>query len=82
MRGCNGFLQIIDPDSGAVVHQYPRNTEPKLLIEPSHYEEDPAGQVKAPLPLGRVAQRLQQIAEEEIQTRSIDCYARLAELAK
>ena len=36
----------------------------------------------APQPLGRMGRRLQEIAESPVQHRSIELYARLAEVAR
>ena len=81
-RGCNGFIQIVDRHDGAVVKQYPRKTEAKLLIDPACYEGQSTDGVIAPLPLGQVAQKLQQISQQTVQQRSIETYATLAEVAQ
>ena len=83
VRGCSGSVQIIDPASGEVVKEYPRNTEALLHIDAGCYEpESGRGEdhLPSPLPLGKVARRLEEIAAEGVATRSIDFYAALADV--
>jgi len=82
VRGCNGFIQIVDRNNGAVVQQYPRNTLQKLFVDRACYEGESTGTVAAPVPLGRIARQLETIAAMEVQQRSIDIYALLAEVAR
>lgn len=82
VRGCNGFIQIVDHHDGAVVQQYPRNTEEKLLIDATCYEGNPTEQVAAPVPLGKMARQLEVIAAMEVEQRSIEIYAQLSEVAQ
>jgi transposase len=79
VRGCSGFLQIVDRRTGAIVKQYPRGTKERLLIDPACYESD-ADAINAPRPLGKVASKLQELAAAPVQLRSIDIYAELAEV--
>ena len=79
VRGCSGFLQIVDRRTGAIVKEYPRGTQQRLLIDPTCYEGD-SEQLDAPRRLGKVARKLQELAAEPVQLRSIDIYARLAEV--
>lgn len=83
LRGCSGFVQIVDPSSGEVLKEYPRKTEELLLIDPDCYEpteaaDEPTSDVPRPLPLGRMAKRLEEIAAQGVATRSIDFYAAIA----
>ena len=82
VRGCSGFLQIVDRKSGLLLKRYPRHTEQLLLIDPGCYEGASTSHVEAPRPLGRMARRLDRIAAQPIQLRSIDIYAQLAEVAR
>jgi len=82
VRGCSGFIQIVDRKDGQVVRQYPRNTEERLLIDPTCYEGDSTGDVASPRPLGKMARKLSEIAAMPVVQRSIDIYAQLAEVAR
>jgi transposase len=82
VRGCSGFVQIVDPKDGRVLQEYPRKTRELLLIDQACYEpsaDDQASEFSPrPLPLGRMARRLEEIAAQGVATRSIDFYAALA----
>jgi hypothetical protein len=82
VRGCNGFIQIVDRSDGHLLRQYPRNTVQLLLIDPTCYEGSSTAEVLAPKPLGRMAQRLSEIAALPVQQRSIQIYAALAEVSR
>ena len=78
------MVQIIDPTSGAILKQYPRKTKELLLIDQDCYEPgsaaaDTPSEAPRPLPLGRMARRLEEIASEGVATRSIDFYAQIAQ---
>lgn len=83
VRGCNGFVQIVDPGTGEILKQYPRKTQELLLIDQDCYEPDegsdlPSWDAPRPLPLGRMAKRLEEIAATGVMTRSIDFYNAIA----
>lgn len=82
VRGCSGFIQIADRSNGKVVKQYPRSTPHSLLVDPSCYEGNATPEVAAPLPLGRMARKLEEVSATPIVQRSIDIYAQLAEVAQ
>lgn len=82
VRGCNGFIQIVDRGDGRMLRQYPRNTAELLLIDPTCYEGQSTAEVSAPKPLGRMAQRLSEIAALPVQQRSIEIYAAIAEVSR
>ena len=84
VRGCSGFIQIVDPASGAIVKQFPRNTKKLLLVdqdcyEPPTGESDSADTTPRPLPLGQLARHIDQLATQGVAMRSIDFYAAIAE---
>jgi len=82
VRGCSGFVQIVDRQEGHVVLQYPRGTAARLLIDPTCYEGESTDRVAAPRPLGRMAKKLEAIGALPVQLRSIDIYSELAEVAQ
>lgn len=59
-----------------------RHSAERLLIDPTHYEGMATERVVAPPPLGRMGQRLLELAQEPVVHRSIDLYARLLEVAR
>ena len=83
VRGCSGFIQIVDPASGDVLKQYPRKTRELLHIDQDCYEPDGLDELAAdftprPLPLGQMARRIEELAATGVATRSIDFYAAIA----
>jgi len=82
VRGCSGFVQVVDPKSGTVLVTYPRGTPELILIEPSCYEGESTDLVMAPKPLGRMAKKLLELSETPVQQRPVDLYAALAEVAR
>lgn len=81
-RGCAGFVQIVDRQTGAVVAQYPRHSQERILIDPRCYEGPDTERVLSPKPLGKMARKLQELAQMPPQERPIDLYAALAEVAR
>jgi hypothetical protein len=82
VRGCSGTVQVLDPQTAAVLVAYPRHTAERLLIDPACYEGRGTDRVLPPKPLGRMARRLQEIAAIPVQARPIDLFAALAEVAR
>lgn len=82
VRGCSGSVQILDPQTAAVLISYPRHTQERIWIEPACYEGPGTAEVLPPKPLGRMARRLQEIASEPVERRPVDLYAALAEVAR
>jgi transposase len=82
VRGCSGCVQILDPQTAAILVEYPRHTPERILIDPSCYEGRGTEQVAPPKPLGRMARRLQEIAAMPVERRPVDLYAALAEVAR
>jgi hypothetical protein len=80
VRGLAGRVQVLK--DAAVVAEHPRGTDALLLRDEAHYEGKDTDRVRAPMPLGRMGRRLQEIAASNVQHRSIDLYARLAEVAR
>jgi transposase len=67
---------------GRCVAVHPRHTRERILIDPSHYEGPSTERVAAPVPLGRMGRRLQELWALVPERRSIDFYAALAEAAR
>jgi transposase len=82
VRGCSGFVQVVDRKTGEILRQYPRGTQQRLFVDPSCYEGASAAEVAAPRPLGRMARKLAEAAAAPVQMRSIEIYAQLAEAAR
>jgi transposase len=80
VRGLAGRVQILK--NTEVIAEHPRGTETLILRDETHYEGEDTDRVRAPMPLGRMGRRLQEIAASNVQHRSIDLYARLAEVAR
>jgi len=81
VRGCSGFLQIVDRVTGEVVKQYPRGTQQRLLIDQDCYAGE-SDSVESPRPLGKISRKLEEFAAEPVQLRSIEMYAQLAEVVR
>ena len=82
VRGCSGRVQILDPRTATVLVSYPRHTQERLLIDPACYEGPGTAEVLPPKPLGRMARKLQELAEQPVERRPVDLYAALAEVAR
>jgi transposase len=82
VRGTAVHVQIVDRDTGQVVASHPRGTDAILLTDPAHYEGPSTPTVLPPKPLGRMARRITELAATEVELRSVDYYAQLAEVAR
>jgi hypothetical protein len=80
VRGLAGRVQVFKDAS--VVADHARSTAELLLRDEAHYEGENTDRVLAPMPLGRMGRRMQEIAASGVQHRSLDLYARLAEVAR
>jgi transposase len=80
VRGCAGKVQIFADH--ALVREYPRHTEQRVLIDDSCYEARPSARAIAPPPLGRMGRKLAEIYAMPVETRPLDLYAALAEVAR
>lgn len=80
IRGGAGVVQVLADQR--IVAQHARHTDRRLLIDPAHYEGPDTPTVKAPMPLGKLGRRLQEIADMAVQHRPLDLYAALAEVAR
>ena len=82
VRGCASTVQLVDRVTGQVVQTYPRGTAERILIEPSCYEGEATDRVLAPKPLGAMARKIAALASTPVESREIDWYAELAEVAR
>ena len=81
-RGCAQVVQIVDPKRGQIVQEYPRGTDSRVLIDQHCYEGDTTDAVIRPKPLGKISRALQMIMDQTPQVRSVDLYAKLAEVSR
>ena len=80
VRGCAEVVQIVADN--AIVRQYPRHTDERILIDTTCYDGPSTDRVMAPTPLGKMGRRLQEIYEMPVQVRPMDLYAALAEVSR
>lgn len=80
VRGCLGKVQILA--EGKILREYPRHTQERILLDPSCYEGEATDRVLAPRPLGKMAQKLQEIYELPVEQRPLDLYEALSEVAR
>jgi transposase len=80
VRGLAGRVQILK--GAAVIAEHARHTAQLIVRCEAHYEGEDTTSVRAPMPLGRMGRRLAEIAASNVQHRSLDLYARLAEVAR
>ena len=80
VRGLAGRVQILK--DCAVIADHPRGGAALIVKDDAHYEGESTERVIAPQPLGRMGRRLQELAATPVHHRSIDLYARLAEVAR
>lgn len=82
IRGCASQVQITDPDSSALLIAYERGTAERILVPPACYEGEATERVMPPRPLGKMARKLQEISAMPVETRPVDLYAALMEVAR
>ncbi len=80
IRGLAGRVQFLK--DAAVIAEHPRGTDARIVRTEAHYDGDDTDRVRAPMPLGRMGRRLVEIAAGNVQHRSIDLCARLAEVVR
>ena len=88
VRGCSQVIQIVDPKTGQIVQEYPRNSKSLVQVDPACYEptqdELLDDSIPKPVPLGAMARHIQELAASGVQAgapcRSIEFYESLAAL--
>lgn len=80
VRGCADVVQIWH--EGRVVAEHPRHSRQRLVLDPAHYEGPGDERVMAPVPLGQLGRKLQEIVLQPVEQRPVDLYAALAEVAR
>ncbi len=80
VRGCAEVVQVWT--DGKLLAEHPRGTRSRLLIDPVHYEGPGTDRVEAPVPLGKMTSKLQEIAAMVPERRPLDLYAAVAEVAR
>lgn len=80
VRGCARHVQIL---AGAdIVAAHPRATAHRIVLDPGHFQGESTETVIAPAPLGRMGTRIAEIAALAPESRPLDLYAALAEVAR
>lgn len=80
VRGCAEVVQVLH--DGRVAAEHPRHSRQRLLLDPAHYEGPGDDRVAAPVPLGKLGRRLQEIVLQPVEQRPLDLYAALAEVSR
>jgi transposase len=80
LRGCARVVQVLA--EGRVVAEHPRHGRALVVLDPRHYEGPSTERVEAPVPLGRMGRKLQELWAMAPERRPIDLYAALAEVAR
>jgi hypothetical protein len=80
VRGCADTVQILA--EGRIVREYPCHTEERVLIDPSCYEGKSTDRVLAPPPPGKMGRKLQELAGIPVESRPLDLYQALSEVAR
>lgn len=80
VRGAAARVQVLADHQ--LVASHPRHTPERILIDPAHYEGPSTDTVQAPMPLGRMGKKLQQLARLRPEQRPLNLYAALAGVAR
>jgi len=80
VRGCSATVQVWA--EGQVVASHARHTRSRILLDPAHYEGPSTERVAAPVPLGRMGRRLQELWALPPERRPIEQYAALLGVAR
>ena len=80
IRGLAGRVQFLK--NAQVIAEHPRGTAALIVRDEAHYDGEDTDRVRAPMPLERMGRHLRDIAANNVEQRSIDLYARLAEVAR
>jgi transposase len=78
--GCAGEVEIWHRGERLATH--PRGTAERIVLDPLHFTGEATGEVLPPIPLGRMGQRLAELAALVPEQRPLDLYAALAEVAR
>lgn len=81
VRGLAETVLILDSRTGSELMRYARRTPERLLIDSRCYEGERTATVLPPVPLGALAQRIADLQVDQVERRSVDWYAELAEVA-
>jgi transposase len=80
VHGCAEVVQVLF--DGRVVAEHPRHSRARLLLDPRHYDGPGDERVAAPVPLGKMGRRLQEIVSQPVEQRPVDLYAALAGVSR
>ena len=79
VRGESGAVSFYH--QGLRVAEHPRGTAERILIRQEHFEGEATPTHLPPLPLGRLGQRILELAEAPVALRAADYYEQLMEVA-
>jgi hypothetical protein len=80
VRGCVRTVQMWA--EGHCIAEHARGTRERIVLDPRHYDGPGDERVQAPVPLGRMGRRLQEIWDLPPERRPIDQYAAYAGAAR
>ncbi len=80
VRGCHDRVQILA--GASIIAAHPRGAQERILLNPQHFECPATDGVQPPQPLGGMGRRLEEIAMMTPDSRPLDLYAALAEVAR
>jgi hypothetical protein len=80
VHGCADVIQVLH--QGQLVAQHPRHSRQRLVLDPAHYEGAGDDRVSPPVPLGQMGRKLQELLQLPVESRPVDLYAALAEVAR
>jgi len=80
VRGCADKVQVYH--GGDLLIEYPRGTKSRILIDPRCYEGSDTDRVLAPQRLGKMGRKLEELYAMPVESRPLDYYAALAEVAR
>jgi transposase len=80
VQGCGMTVQIWF--DGKRVASHPRHTPHLVVIDETHYQGKATDTVLPPPPLGKMAKRIKELAQQSVHSRSMDFYQQLSEVAR
>ena len=79
VRGCHERVQVLA--GASIIALHPRHTAERIVLTREHFEGPATEAVLPPLPLGRLGEKLEEIARLTPESRRMDLYEALADAA-